>query len=95
MEPPVWHNLVVRLWRDGEGLKVRFLASQDGRRPATLTLATSLESATRQFEEWLRSIDVGDRPQDQTGHTDPSTQEQRNSRRGDDVGSTGGHTADS
>lgn len=61
MEPQVWHNLIVRLWRDSDGLKIRFLVSQTGR-PATstLTLATSIESATRQFEQWLRSIDPGD-----------------------------------
>ena len=60
MKPQVWHTLVVRLWRDGDGLKVRFLASQTGQRPSDLSLATSVESATRQFEQWLRSIEPDD-----------------------------------
>jgi hypothetical protein len=92
MEPPVWHNLVVRLWRDGDGLKVRFLASRNGRRPATLTLATSRDAAARQFEAWLRSIDAGDRPQDQ-GDGPAPPKEQRHGRHDDDAGATGGQTA--
>lgn len=55
MEPQVWHTLVVRLWRDGDGLKVRFLAGPTGQRPSNLMLSTSVEAATRQFEQWLRS----------------------------------------
>ncbi len=95
MEPPVWHNLVVRLWRDGDGLKVRFLASRNGRRPATLTLATSAESAVHQFEAWLRSIDADDPSPDQTTLPHTATRRRRNGRRDDDAAATDPHTAGS
>ncbi|MCW2762982.1 MAG: hypothetical protein JWR85_3183 [Marmoricola sp.] len=95
MEPQVWHTLVVRLWRDGDGLKVRFLASQTGRTP-TSRLATSLESAARQFELWLRSTDPdaesfddGEAPARRT------TPLERRSRRGDDGGATDAKTSPS
>lgn len=88
MEPPVWHNLVVRLWRDGDDLKVRFLASENGRRPATSWLATSVESAARQFEDWLRSIDDDARPS-------PSTLRRRRGRQDDDDAATDPQTAGS
>ena len=55
MEPQVWHTLVVRLWRDGDGLKVRFLAGPTGQGPSNVMLATSVDAATRQFEQWLRA----------------------------------------
>ena len=95
MEPPVWHNLVVRLWRDGDGLKVRFLASRNGRRPAALTLATSAESAVRQFEAWLRSIDADDPPPDLATLEETATRKRRDGRRGDDAAATGRQTPDS
>jgi hypothetical protein len=95
MEPPVWHNLVVRLWRDGDGLKVRFLASRDGGRPATLTLATSVDAAAREFEAWLHSIDPDDPPPDPADHLTPPVHVQRDGRRGDDAAATNPHTPDS
>jgi hypothetical protein len=95
MEPPVWHNLVVRLWRDGDGLKVRFLAARDGRRPATLTLATSVESAVHQFEAWLRSIDPDAPAPVQTSDPAATTPERRDGRCHADAGSTEPETADS
>ena len=45
---------------DGDGLKVRFLASQTGQRLPDVMLATSVESAIWQFEKWLRSTDPDD-----------------------------------
>ena len=57
MEPPVWHTLVVLVWRDGDGLKVRFLAGRTGGRQTTQSLATTVEAATGQFIHWLRSTD--------------------------------------
>lgn len=95
MEPPVWHNLVVRLWRDGDGLKVRFLAGRNGRRPASLTLATSVESAVHQFEAWLRSIESDGPPPVQTSRPAATTQERRDGRRHADAGSTDPETAGS
>ncbi|KQV77380.1 hypothetical protein ASC64_00560 [Nocardioides sp. Root122] len=95
MEPPVWHNLVVRLWRDGDGLKVRFLAGRDGRRPATLTLATSVESAVHQFEAWLRSIEQDDAPPVPTSRPAPAARAPRDDTRDDDAGATKPQTADS
>ena len=67
MEPQVWHTLVVRLWRDGDGLKVRFLASRTGQQPSHPALATSAEAATRQFEQWLRSTSPEGGPDVGTG----------------------------
>ena len=95
MEPPVWHNLVVRLWRDGDGLKVRFLAGRNGRRPATLTLATSVESAVHQFEAWLRSIEPDGSSAVQTSRPETTTQERRDDRRHADAASTDPETAGS
>lgn len=60
MENQVWHTLVVRLWRDGDGLKVRFLASRTDRRQTALSVATTPESATEQFARWLESTDRHD-----------------------------------
>ncbi len=94
MEPQVWHILVVRLWRDGDGLKVRFLASQTGQRPSNLSLATSVESATHQFEQWLRSSDPGDDSFDRAAPArPPTTPRERRRRRGDDGGAAGAKTA--
>jgi hypothetical protein len=95
MEPPVWHNLVVRLWRDGDGLKVRFLAGRNGRHPATLTLATSVESAVHQFEAWLRSVEQDDAPPVQTTGPAPVTRAPRDGTRDDDAGATEPQTAGS
>lgn len=55
MESQVWHTLVVRVWRDGDGLKVRFLAGKTGGRQTMQSLATTVEAATGQFNHWLRS----------------------------------------
>jgi len=95
METPVWHNLVVRLWRDGDGLKVRFLASRNGRRPVTLTLATSAETAVHQFEAWLRSIGADDQSPDQTTTRETATRERPCGRRDDDGATTDAQTTDS
>lgn len=95
MEPQVWHTLVVRLWRDGDGLKVRFLASQTGQRLPDLMLATSVESATQQFEMWLRSTDPDDEGiyGGEPPSTPHATPRERRSRRSDDGGATGAKTA--
>ena len=86
--------MVVRLWRDGDGLKVRFLVSQTGQPPSNLRLATSVESATRQFERWLRSIDpVYERPDDGRAPAPRRTPPRRRRRRGDNRGPTGANTA--
>ena len=86
---------MVRLWRDGDGLKIRFLVSQTGQRPSTLTLATSVESAIRQFEQWLRSTESGDEGLDDGTDpaSPPTTPLERRGRRNDDGAATGAKTA--
>jgi hypothetical protein len=95
MEPLVWHTLVIRLWRDGDGLKVRFLASQTGQRLSSLTLATSVESAARQFEQWLRSTDpdAGRIDDGQAASSRRTAPLERRRRRGDDGGATAANTS--
>lgn len=78
------------LWRDGDGLKVRFLASQTGQRLSNLTLATSVESATREFEQWLPSTDpdAGRIDDGQAPSSRRTASRERRRRRGDDGGAT-------
>jgi hypothetical protein len=90
MERQVWHTMVIRLWRDGDGLKVRFLAGRTGQSPSALTLETSVESATRQFERWLRStgpedaaVDDGPSPAQATNDGTRSPRETERRRWGD------------
>lgn len=97
MEPQVWHTLVVRLWRDGDGLKIRFAAGTTGQRPTSLAIATSVESATRQFEEWLLQSDLFDvrpdaRPDAGAPASRPAMRGQRPGRRGHDVDVTSQET---
>ena len=93
MKPQVWHTLVVRLWRDGEGLKLRFLTSQTGQQPANLPIATSFEAATREFELWLRSIEPDN--EDVTPAPPPTTPMPHTVKRENDAGTTGADTSPS
>ena len=94
MEPQIWHTLVVRLWRDGDGLKIRFLSGQIGQRLPNLTVATSVESATRQFEQWVTNADSVDRGsgERQTPAVDGATPRTQARRHHDDAGNDAGKT---
>jgi hypothetical protein len=54
MSPDPWLVIVVRAWRDEEGLRIR-LTSSDGSRSA----ATTREQAAALVRDWLRDA-IGD-----------------------------------
>jgi hypothetical protein len=49
----VWHTLVVRAWRDHNGLKVRFLAVEPTRHTRSLAVETTEANAIARFASWL------------------------------------------
>jgi len=57
MTPQVWHTLVVRVWRDRDGLKIRFLTVDSRQRARSLAVETSMMAAARRFASWLASIE--------------------------------------
>lgn len=57
MITPAWRSLLVRVWRDRDGLKIRFVAVDGRSRQPAFTVLTSVESAVEQFGAWLNSED--------------------------------------
>ncbi|WP_460655137.1 hypothetical protein [Kribbella endophytica] len=53
MTEQLWHTMIVRVWRDRDGLKIRF--TTDDRRPGPVE--ATVEAACRHFESWLRTVD--------------------------------------
>ena len=90
MKPQVWHTLVVRLWRDGDGLKVRFLASPTGQPPSHQMLATTPEAAVAEFARWLCSTEPHDEGFDGTAGTPTGTTPLRRPETRDDDGPAAG-----
>lgn len=61
MTNPVWSTLLVRAWRDPDGLKVRFVsADADG-----AAVETTHDDAVRRFDRWLAQA-CGNPPARQT-----------------------------
>jgi hypothetical protein len=57
MTEPMWHTLIVRAWRDGDGFKVRF-TTRSGDQPRSTAVDVSVEAACRRFDAWLRSAEA-------------------------------------
>ncbi|WP_448004483.1 hypothetical protein [Agromyces bauzanensis] len=89
MTEQAWHTIVVRAWRDRDGLKIRFMAENANRLSTSVAVEATVESATLRFSDWLHSIDGTSTPP-----ADLATSVgQREPTRGEDAGTTSGKTA--
>lgn len=61
MEEQRWSTLVVRLWHDADGLKIRFMATESSGGLRSVAVEASAESAASRFQEWLAAVSA--RPQ--------------------------------
>ena len=91
MTEQIWHTIIVRAWRDRDGLKIRFMAENANQPSHSLAVEASVEAAARRFDEWLSSVD--------TAWTHPASpvasgSEQRGHIRRDDEGATSEETTD-
>lgn len=57
MTEQTWHTIVVRAWRDRDGLKIRFMAENANRLSTSVAVEATVESATLRFIDWLHSVD--------------------------------------
>ncbi len=58
MTEQIWHTMIVRVWRDHDGLKIRFTVEDQQQPPRSVAVESSIEAACRQFGDWLRSVDT-------------------------------------
>jgi hypothetical protein len=56
MEEQHWSTLIVRLWRDADGLKVRFMATDARGHLRSVAVEASVASAASRFQEWLATV---------------------------------------
>ena len=91
MTEQIWHTIIVRAWRDRDGLKIRFMAENSNHPSHSLAVEASIEAAARRFAEWLLRVDAAS--------ADPSFpvgsgNQQREFTRSDDEGATSEETTD-
>lgn len=91
MEEQHWSTLIVRLWRDADGLKIRFMATDSRGELHSVAVEASAASAAQRFEEWLAAVSA--RPRTGRFHplTPPGTRAETSR---EDDGSAGAETAD-
>lgn len=90
MAEEIWHTMVVRAWRDRDGLKIRFMAEDANRFSTSVAVEATVESATHRFVEWLLSVDSASTRAAGGGS---SGGEQRGATHGEDAGTTSEKTA--
>lgn len=61
MEEHRWSTLIVRLWHDADGLKIRFMATDRGGRLRSVAVEANVASAAKRFEEWLTAVTAAPR----------------------------------
>jgi hypothetical protein len=91
MTEQIWNTMIVRAWRDRDGLKIRFMAVNANLSSHSMAVEATVEAAARRFDEWLLSVD--------TSSTQPpfpvaSHAEQRKYTRRNDEGATSEETTD-
>jgi hypothetical protein len=87
----IWHTIIVRAWRDRDGLKIRFMAENANQPSHSLAVEASVEAAARRFDEWLLSVDAASAD---LSFPVASGSEQRKFTRSDDEGATSEETTD-
>jgi site-specific recombinase XerC len=91
MNEQIWHTIIVRAWRDRDGLKIRFMSEDANQSGHSTAVEASIEAAARRFGRWLLSVDAAS-----THPASPvaSGSEEREHIHREDDGATPGKTAD-
>jgi hypothetical protein len=58
MTEQIWHTMIVRAWRDRDGLKIRFMAGTATQSSHSVAVEATVEAAARRFRDWLLSVEA-------------------------------------
>lgn len=56
MTEQLWHTMIVRVWRDRDGLKIRFTAEDRHQPPRPVAVEGSVDAACERFHAWLETV---------------------------------------
>lgn len=73
MTEDIWHTLVVRAWRDRDGLKVRFMADHGDLGLPSAAVDATVDAAVARFVAWLEHVDSEGRPRQRDSGDDATT----------------------